>query len=86
MEQVNKLQDDLKVVLRELIPLKHEAVPLDEAIDLDKFLSKLKVTLKHLISTHQKSMELKETNKDDDTDSDHSGPAKTKAKTQHSQV
>ena len=38
----------------ELLPLKHEAVLLEEAIDLDKFLQKVKVTLKHLISKHQK--------------------------------
>ena len=81
MKQVTTLQGDLEVVLREFIPLKHEAAPLDEAIGLDKFLKKIKVTLKPLISTDQKWMELMEIDKDDDTNSNNSGPAKAKAAT-----
>ena len=52
MEQVTKLQDDLEIVVRESLPSQHEAVPLDEAIDMDKFIRKLKVTLKYHISNH----------------------------------
>ena len=50
LEQVTELQADLDVILREFISLKEEAMPLTEAINLDKFLRKLKLTLKHLIS------------------------------------
>ena len=82
MEQVTELQDELEVVLRELIPLKNEAVPLDEAINLDKFSRQLKVTLKHLISTHPKLINLMEMVKDDDdTKSYHYGSAKAEAAT-----
>ena len=59
--------------------MKHEAKPLPETISLDEVLRKLELTLKQLISKHQKLMELMPTVKDDDTNSDHSGPAKAKA-------
>ena len=36
LEQVTELQNDMEVVLRELMPLKHEAMSLTEATDLDK--------------------------------------------------
>ena len=49
MEQVSELQGDLEVVLRELLPSKHEAIALDDAINLDQFLRKLKLALKHPI-------------------------------------
>ena len=42
MEQVTNLLDELKVVLKEMIPLKNVVVPLDETINLDKFLRQLK--------------------------------------------
>ena len=66
--------------------MKNEATPLNEAIHvvLDKLLRQLKVTLKHLSSTHPKLMNLMETIEDDDrksTKSDHSGSAKAKAAT-----
>ena len=51
------------------MPIKNEAVPLDEAINLDKFLRQLNVTLKHLISTHLKLVKLLETIKDEDAKS-----------------
>ena len=69
MEQVNDLHDELEVLLKELIPMKNAAVLLHEAIDLDKFLKQLKVTLKHLISTHLKLIKLLETVKDEDAKS-----------------
>ena len=82
MEQVTELQDELEVVLRELIPLRNETVPLDEAIDLGKFLRQLKVTLKYLISTHLKLSKLMETVKDEDAKSTKSdGSAKAKGAT-----
>ena len=80
LEQVNKLQTDLDIFLKELISVKDEAVmPLPEATDLDKVLGKLKLTLKHLISENQKLMELIATIKDDNTKSDFPHPAKAKA-------
>ena len=48
-------------MLKELMPLKDEVTPLLEAIELDKFLRKLKLTLKHLISEYQKYMSVCET-------------------------
>ena len=41
-----------------LITMKHEATPLPEAIDLDKVLRKLKLSVKHLISKDQKLADL----------------------------
>ena len=68
-EQVTDLQEELEVVLRELRPMKNEVVLLDEAIDLDKFLRKLKMTLKHPISTHPNVIKLLEMDKDEDAKS-----------------
>ena len=67
LEQVNKLQTDLEVIIRELIPVRHEGKPLPEAIKLDKVLRKLNVTLTGMISRHQKIVELMM--KEDDTKS-----------------
>ena len=69
MEQVTDLQDELEVVLKELIPIKNEAVPLDEANDLNTFLRELIVILKHLISTHPKLIKFLETVNDEDAKS-----------------
>ena len=52
LEQVNELQVDLEVIVRELIPIRHEGKPLPEAKELDKVLRKLKVTLTGMISRH----------------------------------
>ena len=79
LEQVNELQMDLEVIIGESMPLRHDAKLLPEAISLYKVLRKLKLTLKQLISKHQTLVELMATIKDDDTNSDHSGPAKPKA-------
>ena len=76
MEQVNELQMDLEVIIRELIPIRHEGKPLPEAIDLDKVLRKLEVTLTQMISRHQKLTELMKEDDTKSTSSDHSGPAK----------
>ena len=55
-EQVNELQTDLEVIIGELIPIQHEGELLLDAIDLNKVLRKLKVTLTQMISRHQKLM------------------------------
>ena len=41
LQQVNKLQIDLEVIIRELIGIRHQDNPLPEAIDLDKVLREL---------------------------------------------
>ena len=77
MKHVNELQMDLEVIIGELIPIRHQGKPLPEAIDLDKVLRKPKLTLTPMISRLQKLTELMATVKeDDDTSSNHSGPAK----------
>ena len=71
LRRVTKLQDDLEVILKELIPFKHDAIPLPETKYLDKFVRKLKLTLKQLISEHKKLMDLIAAITDDDSKSDH---------------
>ena len=73
---------DLELIIRELIPVRNEGKPLPEAIDLDKVLRKLKVTLTGMISRHQNIVELMM--KEDDTKStgsDHSGSARAEGAT-----
>ena len=79
LEQVTELQEDLEIIFRELIPLRHEATPLPEAIDLDRFLRKSKLSVKHLTSEHEKLTDLMVSMKD--IKLEHSSPAKVKATT-----
>ena len=79
LEQVNELQTDLEVIIRELIPIRREGKPLPAAIGLGKVGRKLKFTMTQIISKHQKLMELMATIKDDETKSDHPCPAKANA-------
>ena len=79
LEKVSELQDDLKIMLRELISLKLEATPLPEATHLDKVLRKLKLTVKHLIGEHRKFTDLIATIKDDTkSDTCNTNPTKSK--------
>ena len=72
MEQVNELQTNLEVIIRELIPVRHEGKRLPEEIDLSKVLRKLKVNLTGMISRHQKIVELMKQDDTKFTGSDHS--------------
>ena len=75
---------DLEVIVQELIPIRHEGKLLPEAIDLNKVLRKLEVTLTQIISRHHKLTELMKEDDTKSTSSNHSGP--TKATTQATSI